>query len=331
MNQTGVESVGSRRQARRKVSFTRPMVLLRVAAPVPAARGASPTAFDRPCGITTWGCAPNPRRPLAGTPAPRAASAEVHCVRLGRRLLECSSSPFLNYIATQSHIVEYAPSSRLVRRAPDRSRCDVGMHHGLLGWPARKMPYLRFSRDKRGYENTYVLHTFRGNRGPEPRLLYWFRTPPGARVGRHPLDEEAIRALEASNPGLDFDWSEMLKVRMPPRPPETRAASSKRPARRRGMRRAPPGARRQPQPRRRWRRPRRRSRSPRRRPRTYRPRKRSWRRTCRPGRDPGRGRGGRRRGRTLGAPRGGADGGGDAGAAPGRATRRSRCASPRWR
>ena len=84
------------------------------------------------------------------------------------------------------------------------------------------MPYLRFSRDKRGYENTYVLHTFRGKRGPEPRLLYWFRTPPGARVGRHPLDEEAIRALEASNPGLDFDWSEMLKVRMPPRPPETR-------------------------------------------------------------------------------------------------------------
>ena len=84
------------------------------------------------------------------------------------------------------------------------------------------MPYLRFSRDKRGYENTYVLHTFRGNRGPEPRLLYWFRTPPGARVGRHPLDEEAIRALEASNPGLDFDWSEMLKVRMPPRLPETR-------------------------------------------------------------------------------------------------------------
>ena len=52
--------------------------------------------------------------------------------------------------------------------------------------------------------------------------LYWFRTPPGARVGRHPLDEEAIRALEASNPGLDFDWSEMLKVRMPPRPPEIR-------------------------------------------------------------------------------------------------------------
>ena len=89
------------------------------------------------------------------------------------------------------------------------------------------MPYLRFSRDKRGYENTYVLHTFHGKRGPEPRLLYWFRTPPGARVGRHPLDEEAIRTIEASNPGLEFDWSEMLKVRPPPRPPETRRGKRK--------------------------------------------------------------------------------------------------------
>jgi len=27
---------------------------------------------------------------------------------------------------------QYAPSSRLVRRAPRRSRCDTGFHHGLL-------------------------------------------------------------------------------------------------------------------------------------------------------------------------------------------------------
>ena len=121
MNQTGVAAVGSRRQARRKVSFTRPMVY--------------PACYD------------------------------------GR---------------------------------------------------ACRMPYLRFSRDKRGYENTYVLHTLRGKRGPESRLLYWFRTPPGARVGRHPLDEQAIRAIEASNPDLEFDWSEMLKVRPAPRPPENR-------------------------------------------------------------------------------------------------------------
>ncbi len=102
------------------------------------------------------------------------------------------------------------------------------------------MPYLRFSRDKRGYENTYVLHTFRGRRGAEPRLLYWFRTPPGARVGRHPLDEEAIRAIEASNPSLDFDWGEMLKVRPPPRPPETRRGKRK------AARGAPPAAGRPP-------------------------------------------------------------------------------------
>ena len=102
------------------------------------------------------------------------------------------------------------------------------------------MPYLRFSRDKRGYENTYVLHTFRGKRGPEPRLLYWFRTPPGARVGRHPLDEEAIRAIEASNPGLDFDWGEMLKVRPAPRPPETRRGKQQ--AARKAARDAPPAA-----------------------------------------------------------------------------------------
>ncbi len=98
------------------------------------------------------------------------------------------------------------------------------------------MPYLRYSRDKRGYENTYVLHTFRGKRGPEPRLLYWFRTPPGARVGRHPLDDEAVRAIEASNPGLEFDWGEMLKERPAPRPPENRRG------RQRAARKKPPAA-----------------------------------------------------------------------------------------
>ena len=85
--------------------------------------------------VTTWGCAPNPRRPLAGTPSPRAASAEAHCVRLGGRLHECSSSPFLSCVARRSHMVEYARFSRLVPagRGIDTggSRCDAGFHHGL--------------------------------------------------------------------------------------------------------------------------------------------------------------------------------------------------------
>jgi len=75
------------------------------------------------------------------------------------------------------------------------------------------MPFLRFSRDKRGYENTYVLHAFRHGGRLRPRVLYWFRTPPNVRVGRLPLDETAVRAIEESNPGLQFDWSKMLKIR----------------------------------------------------------------------------------------------------------------------
>ena len=75
------------------------------------------------------------------------------------------------------------------------------------------MPYLRFARDKRGYENTYVLHTFRRDGRFHPRLLYWFRTPPSVKVGRVSLDADAIRAIEESNPDLSFDWAKMLKVR----------------------------------------------------------------------------------------------------------------------
>ena len=75
------------------------------------------------------------------------------------------------------------------------------------------MPFLRFARDARGYENTYVLHGFRGGERAGPRLLYWFRTPPNVRVGRLPLDETAIRAIEESNPELTFDWTKMLRVK----------------------------------------------------------------------------------------------------------------------
>ena len=88
------------------------------------------------------------------------------------------------------------------------------------------MPYLRFSRDKRGYENTYVLHTYRRGGRSQPTLLYWFRTPPGVKVGRLPLDEEAIRAIEENNPDLSFDWTKMLKVRPASKPEPTRGPSS---------------------------------------------------------------------------------------------------------
>jgi hypothetical protein len=80
------------------------------------------------------------------------------------------------------------------------------------------MHFLRFSRDKRGYENTYLCHTYRYNGEVRLRVLYWFRTPPWVKVGRLALDSEAIRAIEESHPRLRFDWDTILKVKPPPPP-----------------------------------------------------------------------------------------------------------------
>jgi hypothetical protein len=70
---------------------------------------------------------------------------------------------------------------------------------------------LRFSRDKRGYENTFVVHTGRRRGKSRSRILYWFRTPPGVRIGRAALDEDAIRLIEQHNPDVEFDWTRILK------------------------------------------------------------------------------------------------------------------------
>lgn len=91
------------------------------------------------------------------------------------------------------------------------------------------MPYLRYTRDKRGYEHTYVLHGSRT--GGRPRILYWFRTPPNVSVGRTPFDDDALRAIEESNPSLTFDWFTMRRER--PRPPARRIGTAVRATRRR--------------------------------------------------------------------------------------------------
>ena len=81
------------------------------------------------------------------------------------------------------------------------------------------MPFLRFSRDPRGYESTYLCHTFRLTNGPpELRVLYWFRSPPDVKIGRAALAPDVMRAIEESNPGLRFDWDKLLKVKPPPPP-----------------------------------------------------------------------------------------------------------------
>ena len=71
------------------------------------------------------------------------------------------------------------------------------------------MPFLRVTRDQRGYETTFLLHA--GQSGARPRVLYWYRSAPGVRVGRPPLDEDAIRAIEDRYPDLDFDWPSLIE------------------------------------------------------------------------------------------------------------------------
>jgi hypothetical protein len=79
------------------------------------------------------------------------------------------------------------------------------------------VPSVRFSRDKRGYEYVYLVHTptRRGKPG-RTRVLYWYRTPPGVRIGRKPFDEEVRRTLEQQNPGVSFDWEAIIATPMPP-------------------------------------------------------------------------------------------------------------------
>lgn len=72
------------------------------------------------------------------------------------------------------------------------------------------MPFLRLTRDRRGFENTFLLHA--DHPGAKPRLLYWYRTAPGIALGRPPLDEDAIRTIEDSHPDIEFDWPAILAL-----------------------------------------------------------------------------------------------------------------------
>src|SRR5690606_23307145 len=68
--------------------------------------------------------------------------------------------------------------------------------------------FIRYTRDKRGYETTFVMHGYRPAQGPQrTRVLYLFRSPSHIRMGRRPLDEESREALEHTHPDLSFDWT----------------------------------------------------------------------------------------------------------------------------
>jgi hypothetical protein len=73
------------------------------------------------------------------------------------------------------------------------------------------VPFLKFSRDKRGYENYYL---FEGK--GRPRLLFWFRTPPQVKVGRAPFSDDVRKMVESQNPGVTFDWARIMATPIPP-------------------------------------------------------------------------------------------------------------------
>jgi hypothetical protein len=78
------------------------------------------------------------------------------------------------------------------------------------------LAFLRFSRDKRGYEHFYLVEATTNRRGKtRARVLYWFRTPPGVKVGREPFDAGVRQALESQNPGVAFDWRKIIETPIP--------------------------------------------------------------------------------------------------------------------
>jgi hypothetical protein len=83
------------------------------------------------------------------------------------------------------------------------------------------VPFLKFTRDRRGYEHFQLVEPLPARRGKtRQRLLYWFRSPPNVKVGREPFDDQVMRALEAQNPGVRFDWDKLRSTPIPSAEPE---------------------------------------------------------------------------------------------------------------
>jgi hypothetical protein len=94
------------------------------------------------------------------------------------------------------------------------------------------VPFIRYTRDKRGYECTTVLHQYRPQQGPQrTRVLYVFRSPASLKMGRKALDAEVVEALEHTHPDLSFDWTALHREIVAPHvePRERPAKSVKKP------------------------------------------------------------------------------------------------------
>lgn len=84
------------------------------------------------------------------------------------------------------------------------------------------------------------MHASRQHGRARQRILYWFRTPPGVKVGRPALDEEAIRWIEEHNPEIQFNWQKILEAQPAPAVASAEDAKNRRPRRDKGDRRRPP-------------------------------------------------------------------------------------------
>ena len=108
------------------------------------------------------------------------------------------------------------------RRRPKPRDQALGRSQGRLQPDAEKevaLPTLRFTRDKRGYENTYVVHSPRRRHAGAPRILYWFRTPPGrpGRAGRPGRGRDpADRRAQPADPLRLAADSERARTSLPP-------------------------------------------------------------------------------------------------------------------
>jgi hypothetical protein len=77
------------------------------------------------------------------------------------------------------------------------------------------MAFLRFSRDRRGNENFYLVQPTVRRGKSRTRILYWFHSPPNVRVGRVPFDDATRKALEARYPDIVFDWKTITETPIP--------------------------------------------------------------------------------------------------------------------
>lgn len=72
------------------------------------------------------------------------------------------------------------------------------------------MPFLRITRDRRGFEYVAILHHEPARSRGKPRLLYFSRAPVPLIVGRPVLDEVTRHELEAAHPEVIFDWARLV-------------------------------------------------------------------------------------------------------------------------